>query len=95
MLSAKRTLRERWREVVEELYNTRSPNVYLATADSLKGISQEKVEQIKQYNVHLLVWDDIKATKFMNEPMVLGYSDFANKEILVFRNYWLRSPKIK
>lgn len=91
LLSAKRTLRERWREVVEELYNTRSPNVYLATADFLKDISQQTVDQIKKYNVHLLVWDEIKNTKFKDEPMVIGYSDFANKEILTFRNYW---PKV-
>lgn len=93
LLSAKRTLRERWREVVEELYNTRSPNVYLATTDISEDISLEKVNQIKQYNVHLLVWDDVKLTKFKDEPMVLGYSDFAGKEIPTFRNYWHKVSK--
>lgn len=93
LLSAKRTLRERWREVVEELYNTRSPNVYLATAELSEDLSQKTIDQIKRYNVHLLVWDEVKLIKFGNEPMVLGFSDFAHKEIPTFRNYWSQASK--
>jgi len=37
ILSVKRTLRERWGEVVEELLRFTCPNVYLATAESRKA----------------------------------------------------------
>ena len=88
VLSAKRTLRERWREVVEELYNTRCPNVYLATTNSEAFISEEKVSELKRYNIHLVVWDEVKEAKFREEPMVIGYSRFANSDLMVFKEYW-------
>jgi hypothetical protein len=86
ILSIKRTLRERWREVVEELYNTRSPNVYLLTADEL--ISTNQVNELKKYNIHLVVWDEVKSRKFSNEPIVLGYSQLMRREIKTFMEFW-------
>jgi hypothetical protein len=89
IFSIKRTLRERWREVVEELYNTRCPNVFLLTTDPVEKISKEKVKDLTRYNIHLVVWDEIKANeKFLNEPMVLGYTDLMNREIPTFKTFW-------
>lgn len=86
ILSIKRTLRERWKEVVEELYNTRSPNVYLLTAD--ENVSTNIVNDLKKYNIHLTVWDEVKYRKFPNEPLVLGYSQLMSREIKTFMAFW-------
>jgi hypothetical protein len=87
VLSAKRTLRERWREVAEELFNLRSPNVYLITADN--RVSSGHAEQIcRRYRIHLVVWDDLKNSRFANEPLVIGYSQLAQDVIPSFEERW-------
>jgi hypothetical protein len=89
IFSVKRTLRERWQEVVEELYHTRCPNVYLATADDTNKISQQThIAGLRRYNMHLVVWDQVKQTKFLNEPAVKSYTDFATHEIPTLRSFW-------
>lgn len=87
VVSSKRTLRERWAEVAEELFNLRSPNVFLFTAD--EDVSKSHVERIcKGYNIHLVVWDEIKAARFAAEPLVLGYTQWATERLPVLRQYW-------
>ncbi len=85
LLSVKRTLKERWREVTEELYNTRSPNVYLATTD--EKISKGKVKSIVSHNVHLLVWDEVKHNLPSN-PNVVSWTEFISKELPTFEKQW-------
>lgn len=93
IFSVKRTLRERWQEVVEELYHTRCPNVYLATANDVNKISQgTHIEGLRRYNMHLVVWDQVKQTKFPNEPAVKSYTDFATHEIPTLRSFWTTAP---
>ncbi len=87
IISAKRTLRERWAEVAEELFNLRSPNVFLFTAD--ESISEDKVNRIcRRYNIHLVVWDRVKASKFAEEPLVLGYTEWATDRLAILRQRW-------
>jgi hypothetical protein len=86
VVSAKRTLRERWQEVVDELYNLRSPNVYLVTAD--EQISMDKVAEINRRNIYLVTWDDIKRRFFARRARVIGYTTLANEVIAHFRQYW-------
>ena len=87
IVSLKRTLRERWAEVAEELFNLRSPNVFLFTAD--ESVSQNHVNRIcDQYNIHLVVWDEIKSSKHPDRPLVLGYSEWAGSRLAVLRQYW-------
>jgi len=74
LLSAKRTLRERWQEVVDELQRVNCPNTYLATTD--EGLSKNVVAEIKRRNIYLVVWDHVAAGKFPDEPTVVGYSRF-------------------
>ncbi len=80
IVSAKRTLRERWREVVEELYAMRAPNVFLITADNKISVGQVN-DICKNYSMHLVVWDEIKENKFASEPLVISYTQFANEKI--------------
>ena len=87
VVSIKRTLRERWAEVAEELFNLRSPNVFLFTAD--ENVTQNHVNRIcEQYNIHLVVWDEVKERKFPDEPFVLGYSEWSNDRLPVLRQLW-------
>jgi hypothetical protein len=86
IVSAKRTLRERWREVVEELHAMRSPNIFLATADP--DVAKGHVKGIcGDYRIHLVVWDEIKE-KYSREPLVLGYTQWANDRIPILRKFW-------
>ncbi|OGO16943.1 MAG: hypothetical protein A2Z14_10230 [Chloroflexi bacterium RBG_16_48_8] len=87
VLSAKRTLRERWREVAEELFDLRSPNVYLITAD--ENITTGHVEGIcGRYRMHLVVWDHIKNTKFPEDSRVISYSQLSQDVIESFERRW-------
>jgi len=84
--SAKRTLRERWREVVEELHAMRAPNIFLVTAD--ENVSEGHVRAIcGDYRIHLVVWDEIKQ-QYAAEPLVLGYTQWANDRIPILRQFW-------
>jgi len=84
--SAKRTLRERWREVVEELHAMRSPNIFLVTAD--QDVAQSHVKSIcGDYRIHLVVWDEVKV-KYSHEPLVLGYTQWINERIPLLQQFW-------
>ena len=84
--SAKRTLRERWREVVEELHSMRSPNIFLVTADP--DVGKGHIKSIcSDYRIHLVVWDDVKQ-KYTDEPLVLGYTEWANNRLPILRQFW-------
>ena len=85
--SLKRTLRERWREVVGELVELHAANVFLVTAD--KNISDGHVESIcDNGHLHLVVWDEVKATKFPKHPLVLGFTEFANRRLPDLQAVW-------
>ncbi len=84
--SLKRTLRERWREVVAELYELHAPNVFLITADS--AITAGHVESICDTNhLHLVVWDSVK-TSFPNHHQVLSFTQFANERLPHLNSIW-------
>ena len=87
VVSVKRTLRERWAEVAEELFNLRSPNVFLFTAD--EKVTDGHVAQIcNQYNIYLVLWDEVKVSRFPNEPLVLGYTEWATERLSQLRTWW-------
>ncbi|MDP3062416.1 MAG: type II restriction endonuclease [Chloroflexota bacterium] len=91
VISIKRTLRERWAEVAEELFNLRSPNVYLFTAD--EDITDEHVASIcGKYNIYLVVWDEVKAKRFPRDLLVLGYTEWASQRLAVLRQHWHQTP---
>lgn len=86
IVSVKRTLRERWQEVADELYNLRSPNVYLLTAD--ESISPEKQQALARRNIYLVVWDEVKERSFPDEPNVISFTSFANEVLPRFLLFW-------
>jgi hypothetical protein len=88
----KRTLRERWQEVAQELLNLRATNVYLFTAD--EDISDDHVDRIcGEYRIHLVVWDDVKARRFASKDLVLGYTQWATSELGLLRDRWAADRK--
>ena len=87
LLSAKRSLRERWAHLAEEIQRTRAANAYLAVAEETEALPLSKVNQIWHYNVHLLVWDHVKEA-FADHPGVMSYSQFANEEIQALQRHW-------
>ena len=87
VVSVKRTLRERWQEVAQELFELRSPNVFLFTAD--EGVSDSHVADIcGEYNIYLVVWDSVKTAKFPERPLVLGYTEWATRRLPVLQQNW-------
>ena len=86
LLTAKRTLRERWQEVVDELEKVKCPNTYLATAD--ERVTKNVVGEISRRNIYLVVWDSVSSDKFPGEPMVLGYSKFIRNLTQHFMPQW-------
>lgn len=92
VLSVKRTLRERYKQVFEELSATRGLTMYLMStqteAEAQKDITAEKVQVISQQNVYLVVRDAIKQARFANEASVLGFTDFFCKELPRLRAGW-------
>ncbi|MFX0141029.1 MAG: type II restriction endonuclease [Candidatus Hodarchaeota archaeon] len=84
--SAKGTLRERWREVVEELYQMRSPNIFLITADS--NVTKGQIEGIcKNHRIHLVVWNKVKE-KYKDEPLVISFNQWAQKRLPALKQFW-------
>lgn len=86
VLSVKRTLRERWQQVVRELQDMSCPNTFLATADD--AIPEGKVRDIKNHNIYLVTWDEVKEAHYTSEPMVLGYSAFMSRLETRFLPLW-------
>jgi hypothetical protein len=91
VLSIKRTLRERYKQVFEELSATRGLTMYLMSTQpeskARKDITMKKVQVISQQNVYLVVRDAIKK-RFANEASVLGFTDFFCNELPCLKAGW-------
>lgn len=86
VISVKRTLRERWAEVAEELFNLRSPNVYLFTAD--ENVTATHVRRIcGDYNIYLAVWEEVKA-KLPANNLVLSYTEWCRDRLPILKPNW-------
>ncbi len=92
VLSIKRTLRERYKQVFEELSATRGLVLYLLStqteSEAQKDITQEKVQRLNEQNVYLIVRDEIKHGRFPQEANVLGFTDFFCKELPRLKDRW-------
>jgi hypothetical protein len=59
----------------------------LFTAD--ERVTNSHVERIcERYNIHLVVWDHLKTSKFPTRPLVLGYTEWANDRLRMLQQYW-------
>jgi len=86
VISVKRTLRERWRQVVGELASIKAGKIYILTAD--EDISGEKVKEMSGQNVNLVIWDEYKKKKFSTQHNVLGFTEFVKVHLPSSKKLW-------
>ena len=93
VVSMKRTLRERYKQVFEELDITGGITIYLLVTETLeeseKDITPSKVDKLNSQNIYLVVRDQIKTSRFQDKSNVIGFSDFINTELPQKRAQWL------
>lgn len=91
VLSAKTTLRERWKQVTME---KRGCPVFLATMDEKVAVAS--VRKMKEHDVYLVVPEAFRAktgviVDFAQEPNVLSFGEFFREEIALRRSpLWAR-----
>lgn len=92
IVSVKRSLRERYKQVFEELGMTGGLTVYLVITEpadeARKDLTPEKVANIKKQNVYLVVRDSVKQQQFSTEQRVLGFTQFITEELPLRRQLW-------
>ncbi len=92
ILSVKRSLRERYKQVFEELGITGGLSVYLlvtqTSEEARKDLTPSKIDQMRAQNVYLVVRDAVKQSLFPSEPRVLGLTDFLFRELPLRRQLW-------
>lgn len=86
VISIKRTLRERWKQVVGELASTNAGRIYMMTAD--EDISHSKIDEMKKHNVNLVIWDELKRRKFKDHYNVSGFSQFIKTDLPSSKKMW-------
>jgi hypothetical protein len=85
LISTKRTLRERWTEILGEVGDVRAGAIYLMTTD--EGITQSMADRIGGRMIKIVVWDYV-AKNFRKTPNVLGFTRFMNVELKHILDYW-------
>ena len=91
IVSIKRSLRERYKQVFEEL-SIAQGTVYLFVTETYEeaktDITESKVERLNEQNVYLVVRDEIKNTRFSKNVNVIGFTVFINGELPNHRARW-------
>ena len=91
IVSIKRSLRERYKQVFEELSIAQS-TVYLFVTETYeeakKDITTPKVKGLNEQNVYLVVRDEIKNIRFSENVNVIGFTAFINAELPNHRARW-------
>lgn len=72
IFTAKRTLRERWRQIVTE--GTRGLGFYLATMD--KKVSDNQLKEMKEHRIYLVCPSEIKESCYLHSVNVLNFAQF-------------------
>ncbi|WNH54501.1 type II restriction endonuclease [Stenotrophomonas oahuensis] len=94
ILSAKTTLRERWKQITHERFNC---SIFLATVDD--RISVETLNELREAEITLVVPESMKAVKteslYRNDSNVISFRSFFDDAIAVMRpNLLLESGMI-
>lgn len=73
IFTAKRTIRERWRQIVTE--GTQGAAFFLASLD--ENVTTEQIGEMRKKKIYLVVPASMKAsTVYKHEPNVLSFEDF-------------------
>jgi len=73
IISVKRTLRERWRQVVGELASIKADKIYIVTQE--QNISENKIKEMEKHNIDLVVFDEEKEKNFSEHHNVISFTD--------------------
>lgn len=92
ILSVKRTLRERWAEVIAELQSAEVGRIYIATAEE-KPIPSGTLDRMRRLNVTLVVFDQLKQQYHRRHHTVISYSEFVNTDLEHAESLWNRRGK--
>lgn len=91
IVSIKRSLRERYKQVFEELSIAQS-TVYLFVTETYeeaeRDITAPKVKGLNEQNVYLVVRDEIKNMRFAKDVNVIGFTAFISEELPNHRARW-------
>ncbi len=91
VLSAKTTLRERWKQIVLEKF---SCDLFLATVDD--RVSSEAIDDMKRQHIGLVVPESLKNSKessYSDKPNVITFREFFDDHIASRRPNLFRSAK--
>lgn len=89
ILTAKTTLRERWRQVINE---TKGRPIYLATVD--ERVTSSVIEDLGSLGVKLVVPESLKSsqeTEYQNYPNVWTFKDFFYSTRQKYQQLWLNA----
>lgn len=94
ILSIKRSLRERYKQVYEELGITKGLTVYLMVTETeneaQKDITDSKINALNQQNIYLVVRETVKQ-RFIGKSNVLGFNQFFCDELPRLKTRWSNS----
>ncbi len=86
ILSAKTTLRERWKQVEREKGHR---NLYLTTVD--ENIAANVIEDMASFGVHLVIPESLRKSKeseYEGHDNVLSFREFCDKKLLPYIEVW-------
>ncbi|MBI5226167.1 hypothetical protein HY994_02920 [Candidatus Micrarchaeota archaeon] len=82
IFTSKRTLRERWRQIVTE--GTKGLGFYLATIDD--AVSEAQLKEMLNHRIYLVVPEEIRRAKYPGAPNVISFREFFEEHL---------DPKVK
>ena len=86
IISVKRTLRERWRQVVGELASINAGKIYIVTQE--EDISVPKIQEMDKHNINLVVFDEEKERNFAEHHNVIGFTDLVSIHLPAQKQLW-------
>ena len=90
IFTAKRTLRERWRQIVTE--GTRGLGFYLATIDP--AVSSEQLAEMMLHRIYMVVPQTLKTEKYNGEENVISFVEFFRDHLDPRMDAWRRKGVI-
>ena len=91
IFTSKRTLRERWRQIVTE--GTRGLGFFLATID--EAVSQNQLNEMKNNRIYLVCPKDVKERRYPSAINVLSFTQFFKDNLDPAMERWKRNGVIQ
>lgn len=86
VFTAKRTLRERWRQIVTE--GARGIGFYLATID--RDLSDNAINEMKEHRIFVVIPEEIRIEEYEDYSNVISFSQFFDEHLEPKMNIWER-----